>query len=95
MNSAPDAPVRFQQLRSAYEALLAGGGAAQRPWWRGRWLGQLRGLHDYVREKLAWRREKRPQAASTQAQAVSEAEAQAAAYAEAEYKRRRVEVCLA
>jgi hypothetical protein len=44
VNKAPDASQQFTRLRLAYEKLQAGGGQAQRPWWRSRWLAQLRNL---------------------------------------------------
>ena len=34
-----------------------GGGGTQRPWWRGRWLAQVRGLQAFVRDKLEGRAE--------------------------------------
>lgn len=45
VNRDPTAPEKFQKIRDAYQQLLAGGGEKQRPWWRGRWLDQLKGLH--------------------------------------------------
>ena len=43
------------------------GGEQQRPWWRARWLEQLRGLPSRIREKLARKRERRATAAATAA----------------------------
>lgn len=56
VSKAPDAQERFTALRLAYEQLQAGGPVAQRPWWRGRWLSQLRSLKAFVSQKLAARK---------------------------------------
>ena len=52
VNKRPDASEQFTRLRLAYEKLQAGGGEAQRPWWRSRWIAQLRNLQAFVRSKV-------------------------------------------
>jgi hypothetical protein len=117
VSQAADAPSHFQQIRSAYEALLAGGaprlrcctvrattltprarlrpgGAQQRPWWRARWLEQLKGLRVRISEKVAALRKRRERAADAVAPHASEAERAAAEAMEAELRRKRVEVRL-
>ena len=70
VNKAPDASQQFTRLRLAYEKLQAGGGQAQRPWWRSRWLAQLENLRAFVRTKVA--RVKEEPADSGQAELESE-----------------------
>lgn len=90
VNKAPNAHEQFTQLRLAYEQLQAGGGAAQRPWWRGRWLSQLSQLRAFVSQKLAAKRGTRHQE-SQEGGGNSQQDAQL----DAELRRQRVEEQLA
>ena len=67
------------------------GGEQQRPWWRARWLEQLRGLPSRIREKLARKRARRTAAAAAAAQPeLSAAERAAVDAADAELRRQRL-----
>ena len=44
--------------------LFPAGGEQQRPWWRARWIEQLRGLRQRIRDKLAALQRKRAGAAA-------------------------------
>jgi hypothetical protein len=66
------------------------GGAQERPWWRARWIEQLRGMRTRIRDKLAAMRARKSGAAPA-APVLTEAERQAEEALEAELRRRRVE----
>jgi hypothetical protein len=68
------------------------GGEQQRPWWRARWLEQLRGLPSRIREKLARKRARRADAAAAAAAQpeLTAAERAALDAADAELRRQRL-----
>ena len=66
------------------------GGEQQRPWWRARWLEQLRGLPSRIREKLARKRARRTAAAAAAQHELSAAERAALDAADAELRRQRL-----
>ena len=69
---------------------LVPGGEQQRPWWRARWLEQLRGLPARIRDKLAAKRARRAAAAAARGADVTAAERAALDAADAEARRARV-----